>query len=557
MRGLRRGGAPPGRDGRHGAASTARRNQRHAGGFDKDGRRHRRARSSHCPRRSRYLDSDGGWYKSREDRTDGPGCYYYRGADGEGGRGQGGEAKSDESRSLGAGSGRGAWQVQILIVGTCMLLCNLDRVAMGILAVPLIQEFSLSMTQLGVLQSSYLWGYLIGQLPAGLASDRYGGVPVMLVGLLVWSLATCGTALAKFSANPLSIAIASRVLMGLGSSVALPAVAATVASNVPSDQKARATTLSYALFNIGNVVVSLLSSPLFFFVPPPTPSDLLTRAFCSSITHAQQANLCTPYVSEYLGWHWSFAIYGSLGVLWAALSWYLYKKSRFSIAASKVTRNLEARDKGDRPKPSVFQLLLKRKVMLQVLILAYCHSTIGLGYFTLQSWIPVFMAKDLGIASLKVAGLCTAVVWLATSFNTAFVGVIADKLLSKMEFWKVRKVAMTVSTIIPAGCFFVLSTTQNPMVGIFCILIGLVSWSFDYAGFHPYIVEVSGEYSGTILSFTNSAGVIAGIAGNIATGYLVGLEGNFTSVFRILSGVYLVSCILWNIFMKGEKLEGM
>lgn len=91
----------------------------------------------------------------------------------------------------------------------------------------------------------------------------------MLVGLLVWSLATCGTALAKFSANPLSIAIASRVLMGLGSSVALPAVAATVASNVPSDQKARATTLSYALFNIGNVVVSLLSSPLFFFVPPP------------------------------------------------------------------------------------------------------------------------------------------------------------------------------------------------------------------------------------------------------------------------------------------------
>ena len=244
MRGLRRGGAPPGRDGRHGAASTARRNQRHAGGFDKDGRRHRRARSSHCPRRSRYLDSDGGWYKTSEDRTDGPGCYYYRGADGEGGRGQGGEAKSDESRSLGAGSGRGAWQVQILIVGTCMLLCNLDRVAMGILAVPLIQEFSLSMTQLGVLQSSYLWGYLIGQLPAGLASDRYGGVPVMLVGLLVWSLATCGTALAKFSANPLSMVAGMAALNALdqaafdrlealGNAVRARLAAAIEATNAP------------------------------------------------------------------------------------------------------------------------------------------------------------------------------------------------------------------------------------------------------------------------------------------------------------------------------------
>merc|ERR1712224_113770 len=164
---------------------------------------------------------------------------------------------------------------------------------------------------------------------------------------------------------------------------------------------------------------------------------------------------------------------------------------------------------------------------------------------------------DLGITSLKVAGLCTALVWLATSFNTAFVGVIADKLSMKMEFWKVRRAAMTISTVIPAICFFVLSTTHNPLVGVFCILIGLVSWSFDYAGFHPYIVEVAGKYAGTVLSFTNSAGVCAGIAGNIATGYLVGLEGNFTTVFRILSGVYLLSCVLWNLFMKGEQVRFM
>ena len=82
-----------------------------------------------------------------------------------------------------------------------------------------------------------------------------------------------------------------------------------------------------------------------------------------------------------------------------------------------------------------------------------------------------------------------------------------------------------------------------------------MSWSCDYAGFHPYIVEVAGNYSGTVLSLTNSAGIVAGIVGNIATGYLVGLEGNFTRVFKILAVVYLLSCILWNMFMKGEKLE--
>ncbi|UPR00951.1 MFS general substrate transporter [Chloropicon primus] len=475
--------------------------------------------------RARVLDSGSDDFFRSSDGTAAGSSYYYRRSDRElRNQGRGGGVGTTEGTAGGcsavqSSSGKG-WRLQIFIVGTAMLLCNLDRVAMGILAVPLIQEFSLSMTELGVLQSSYLWGYLVGQIPAGLASDKYGGVEVMLVGLLVWSLATCGTALAKYAAAPLTIAIASRVLMGLGSSVALPAVAATVAKEVPANQRARSTTISYALFNIGNVV----------------------------------ANLCTPYVSEFLGWHWSFAIYGALGVVWTAVCFYLLRGARARRQKSAVTLK-ELHAEPPKKPVNILQAVRKKKLWAQLLILAYCHSTIGLGYFTLQSWIPAFMAKDLGIVSLKVAGLCTALVWLATAFNTAFVGVVADKLLSKIEFWKVRRIAMTISTIIPAACFFVLSTTSNPLVGVFCILIGLVSWSFDYAGFHPYIVEVSGKYSGTVLSFTNSAGVIAGIAGNIATGYLVGLEGNFTRVFRILAGVYLLSCILWNLTMKGEKLE--
>eukprot|EP00213_Chloropicon_mariensis_P006672 CAMPEP_0197473894 /NCGR_PEP_ID=MMETSP1309-20131121/5316_1 /TAXON_ID=464262 /ORGANISM="Genus nov. species nov., Strain RCC998" /LENGTH=405 /DNA_ID=CAMNT_0043013271 /DNA_START=806 /DNA_END=2023 /DNA_ORIENTATION=- len=397
---------------------------------------------------------------------------------------------------------------------------------MGILAVPLLTEFNISLTQMGVLQSSYLWGYLAAQIPAGIASDKYGGVRVMLCGLFLWSLATCGTALAKFSTMPLTIAVLSRVVMGLGSAVALPAVGATVAKQVPSDQKARATTFSYALFNVGNVV----------------------------------ANLCTPYVSEFVGWHWSFLIYGAIGICWTLVALQLLKASKGKQKGNVQEEVVNVQSSSSsKQKPLRLENLMKfrvrKKFMVQLLILMYCHSTIGLGYFTLQSWIPTFMAKDLGITSLKVAGICTALVWLATSFNTAFVGVIADKLLNKMPSWKVRRAAMTISTIIPASCFFILSLPTTPLIGVFCILFGLVSWSCDYAGFHPYIVEVAGNYSGTVLSLTNSAGIVAGIVGNIATGYLVGLEGNFTRVFKILAVVYLLSCILWNMFMKGEKLE--
>lgn len=470
---------------------------------------------------ARYIDDDKGWCKSTED-SQGSEYFYRQTSNSNTGEVLSTSKSSGECQSL-QKNGKG-WHLEIFIVGTCMLLCNLDRVAMGILAVPLLKEFSISLTEMGVLQSSYLWGYLIGQLPAGLASDKYGGTKVMLGGLVLWSFATCGTALAKFSSVPLTVAIASRVLMGLGSSVALPAVASTVAREVPAESKARSTTISYALFNIGNVL----------------------------------GNLCTPYVSEYVGWHWSFMLYGAVGLVWAVVASYLLKlsKSNRNVASQpQVQVQVQVEKNKKTPRVNILKVMFKKKFLVQLFILMYCHSTIGLGYFTLQSWIPTFMANDLGITSLKVAGLCTALVWLATSFNTAFVGVIADKLLKKMPTWKVRRAAMTISTVVPSLCFLILSTTRNPLVGICCILVGLVCWSFDYAGFHPYIVEVSGKYSGTILSLTNSAGVIAGIVGNITTGYLVGLEGNFNAVFRILSGVYLLSCVLWNLFMKGEKLD--
>lgn len=200
--------------------------------------------------------------------------------------------------------------------------------------------------------------------------------------------------------------------------------------------------------------------------------------------------------------------------------------------------------------------VLKKRVLLQLSVLMFAHSTIGLGYFTLQAWIPTFLAKDLGIASLRAAGLCTALVWFVTSCNTAFIGVVADRMLERgTPSWKVRKYAMTISTLVPAVCFFLISFSRSAHFSVLLMMAGLVSWSFDYAGFHPYIIDVAGDNSGTILSITNSAGIVAGIVGNILTGYLVSRSGNFNAVFRWLAGVYLVSGVLWNMFMKGERID--
>ena len=64
-----------------------------------------------------------------------------------------------------------------------------------------------------------------------------------------------------------------------------------------------------------------------------------------------------------------------------------------------------------------------------------------------------------------------------------------------------------------------------------------------------------GDNSGFVLALTNSFGIVAGIVGNIGTGFLVAMTGNFSVVFRLLAVMYLSSGVMWNLFVKGQKLE--
>ena len=54
---------------------------------------------------------------------------------------------------------------------------------------------------------------MAGQIPAGYLADRYGGVPVMIPALLLWSAATMLAPLALKTPNPLVAFLMLRVIM--------------------------------------------------------------------------------------------------------------------------------------------------------------------------------------------------------------------------------------------------------------------------------------------------------------------------------------------------------
>ncbi len=79
------------------------------------------------------------------------------------------------------------WKRRYTIVTMCFvafMLCNMDRVNMSIAILPMAESFSWSSATIGLVQSSFFWGYLLTQVLGGVWADRYGGKVVLGFGVI-------------------------------------------------------------------------------------------------------------------------------------------------------------------------------------------------------------------------------------------------------------------------------------------------------------------------------------------------------------------------------------
>ncbi|GLI69460.1 hypothetical protein VaNZ11_014076, partial [Volvox africanus] len=148
------------------------------------------------------------------------------------------------------------WQVVSAVSAVAMLLCNFHRSVFTALLPLVAGSLALTPAELGLVQSSMLWGYLAGQIPAGRLADERGGDRVLLGGLALWSAATAATAAAAATSPEAALwtLLAARVAMGIFSAVIMPSVAAVTAQWVPPARKAATLAMIYAFFNVGGVL---------------------------------------------------------------------------------------------------------------------------------------------------------------------------------------------------------------------------------------------------------------------------------------------------------------
>ncbi|GFR49337.1 hypothetical protein Agub_g11299 [Astrephomene gubernaculifera] len=449
--------------------------------------------------------------------------------------------------------GLSGWRKRWTVVGMCFVafvLCNLDRVNMSIAILPMAQQYGWGAATMGLVQSSFFWGYLLTQVAGGVLADKLGGKSVLGLGVLWWSLATAATPAA--AACGLPTLLAARALMGVGEGVAMPAMNALLAKWVPTGERGRSLALVYSGMFTGSVL-GLAAS---------------------------------PHILSSFGWPSVFYSFGSLGVIW-----YLIWQQQVASSPAEdprvtpeerafITSNLPPSSQ-ERAGPIPWGALLSRREVWAIILCHFCHNW---GLFILLTWMPAYYSQVLGLNLLQ-SGLVSVLPWLAMALMANVAGALADGMVARgVGVTTVRKVMQSIGFLGPALFLSQLGSVGSAAGAVACMVGAQGLDAFSQAGLYANHQDIGPRYAGVLLGLSNTAGVLAGVVGSLVTGHLLqaaggcasgataaagaaaaegavgaaavgaGLGAGWGQVWGVAVALYLVGTLIWLTMSTGERI---
>ncbi|KAF0917456.1 hypothetical protein E2562_020572 [Oryza meyeriana var. granulata] len=330
------------------------------------------------------------------------------------------------------------WAI-VFLCFSAFLLCNMDRVNMSIAILPMSAEFGWNPQTVGLIQSSFFWGYLLTQIAGGIWADTVGGKTVLGFGVIWWSIATALTPVAAKLGLP--FLLVTRAFMGIGEGVAMPAMNNILSKWVPVSERSRSLALVYSGMYLGSVT-GLAFSPLLI---------------------------------HNFGWPSVFYSFGSLGIFWFT-TWaskaYSSPLEDPGISA-KEKKLITSQSTGGEPVKEIpWGLILSKPPVWALIVSHFCHNW---GTFILLTWMPTYY----------------------------------------------NQIMQSIGFLGPAFFLTQLSHIDSPAMAVLCMACSQGTDAFSQSGLYSNHQDIGPRYAGVLLGLSNTAGVLAGVFGTAATGYIL------------------------------------
>lgn len=393
----------------------------------------------------------------------------------------------------------------------------IDRTVLSAAAPHIQTAFHLSAMEMGIVMSAFFWSYALLQLPAGMLADRFGQKKVLGFAVFWWSLATAATGLASGFRS----LVALRVALGIGEAGAYPSNAGIASRWFP--QKERATVAG--IFDSGSKLGGAIALPLI------------------------------AYLLATFDWKITFAITGSLGLIWCVVWQFTFKDSpadhkRVNAAELAHICNEQRLQPADVRKPGASW----KRLFAHRNIWAMCIGFFMINYnsYFFITWLPTYLVKERGM-SLMEMGFMASLPLVISMFVEVLAGWASDRVYSsgKLSLTATRKLFLVIGLVL-ASSIGLAAFAQSAVMAVVLLCIAKSGTTVAASQVWALPADVAPRNMVSMVAgVQNTVSNMGGVVGPVVTGAIVGATGSFIPAL-VFSSVLIAIAILNYVFLLGK-----
>ncbi|KAI5639150.1 major facilitator superfamily domain-containing protein [Phthorimaea operculella] len=440
------------------------------------------------------------------------------------------EKQQTASEDVKLSYGCGLRHAQVLLLFLAMVLAFAMRVNMSVAIVAMTDDnrddtFNWSIQKQSVILSSFFWGYIVLQVPAGELAARFGGKVLITILVAVNSLVCLLIPFA--SVYGWQYVCACRVVQGLSQGFLNPAMHNLLGKWVPLEEKSRLGTLTYAGQQFGSALQLMISG----------------------------------FIADAWGWQAIFYVNAACGAIWVAVYVFIGADSPQSsgMISSEERRYIQSSlgHVGGHKKMVTPWKAIFTSLPFISLIVAHCGQ--NWGFWTLMTEMPSYMSQVLGV-NIKANGVMSALPYLAMVALSFPFGYIADLTIKKnwLSITAVRKISNSIGHYGPAlaliGLVYSPAGNVTAAVILLTVVVGLNAGS--YTGYLLVHIDMAPNFAGTMMGITNFFANIVSLIAPLVAGALLKdetLSSEWRKVFYVSAGIYFLCNTFYVTFGTSQR----
>ncbi|WP_010583565.1 MFS transporter [Schlesneria paludicola] len=410
-------------------------------------------------------------------------------------------------------------KTRFLVLAVLCLLSGvlyLDRICISQALPSISRDLKLSHTDKSYILMAFTLSYGLFEVPTGRWGDLIGGRRVLTRISIWWSAFTALTG----ACTGLYSMITVRFLFGAGEAGAFPNIARVLSRWFPDAERGRAQGILLAASQAGGAVAPLLASRLIATI----------------------------------GWRWTFATFGAVGVVWAVGFWRWFRDdpaAHQSVNAAEVAHIGRRVTAGDVHGAIPWAAVVRNPSVWMLSVLMSFASFNSYIYF---SWFQTYLIEGRGVAEIRT-GSMTSMVLAFSAVGTFFGGVVLDYVVHGAGVSR-RRMVGGLAFFLAAASLSTALMSSDPWTATLFTAISCFLTQSTQPLWWSCAIGISGRHVGALFGLMNSCGVI----GALSSQYLVGAVADWLGrhgysgrtqwdpIFFGNVGVLIAAGILWSCF---------